>query len=173
MKKSEMKFMPKFYDNYINLVEDDIDLIEGLKSTHRDFCSVKHLLELHQNYSYYPGKWTPKAILQHVIDNERIQTYRALAFSRNEVSELPGYNQNLYAKYSDASKRSIDSLLHEFVTVRDGSIALFESFTEEMLHREGSCSGIKITPLALGFLNIGHAKSHLNTLKKLYFKPNK
>lgn len=166
---SDLKFMPAFYDSYIKLVDDDVDLIAGLKATHRDFCSIKHQLEEHQNSRYASGKWTPKDILQHVIDNERIQSYRALAFSRHEVNELPGYNQNLYTKYADASHRSVDELLGEFVMVRDATIALFNSFTEEMLHHEGLCSGIKVTPLALGFLNIGHAKAHFKTLTTLYF----
>ena len=164
-----MKFMPKFYDSYISLVDDDLDLIAGLKATHRKFCSVKNQLETHQNSRYAEGKWTPKDILQHVIDNERIQSYRALAFSRNDINELPGYNQNLYTKYSNASHRSIEELLNEFVIVRDATICLFESFSEEMLHREGVCSGIRITPLALGFLNIGHAIRHFDVLEELYF----
>ncbi|WP_010181824.1 DinB family protein [Aquimarina agarilytica] len=166
----DLKFMPKFFDRYIDLVPNDINLLDGLKKSSTDFYDCQHLLEKYQDYSYEVGKWTPKDILQHIIDNEKIQTYRALAFSRNDKSIMPGYDQNLYADHSNAKNRTITDLLKEFELVRGSSILFFESLNEEMYHTKGICFEVEVTPLALGFLNIGHAKHHLNVLNEKYFK---
>lgn len=170
MKKSDLKFMPQFYDRYINLIPDNLSLIDGLKATKNDYHDLKNILEKHQDYRYETGKWSPKDILQHVIDCERIQSYRALAFARNEQNAVLGFNQNEYAKNTDASNRSIEDLLKEFKNVRESSIFLFESFTKQMLLNEGICSNVKVTPLAFGLVNIGHAKHHLTVLQERYFK---
>ncbi|WP_010521420.1 DinB family protein [Aquimarina agarivorans] len=169
MKKQDLAFMPKYFDRYINLVPDDVHLLDELKNTSSVFENCKEQLEQYQDYKYQAGKWTPKDILQHIIDNERIQTYRALAFSRNDKNVMPGYDQNLYADHSNAEARSISDLLKEFELVRASSILLFENFTEAMFHKKGWCFELEITPLAIGFLNIGHSQHHLNVLNDKYF----
>ncbi len=161
--------MPEFYDRYINLVPENMALVEGLKASRSDYHEIKNLLEKHQDFRYEKDKWSPKDILQHVIDNERIQAYRALAISRCEENTLYGYDQNAYAEHTNASQRSIPDLLEEFRTVRDANIYLFKSFTNSMLLKEGVCSNIKVTPLALGLVNIGHAIHHLKVLCERYF----
>lgn len=166
----DLKFMPQYFDRYINLVDHQTTLLHGLKNSSQEFYDCQELLEKYQDYSYEKGKWTPKDILQHIIDNERIQMYRALAFTRNDKSILPGYDQDLYANYSNASNRSISDLLKEFEVVSASTVLFFESLTEEMFHKKGVCFEVEVTPLAIGFLNIGHAKHHLNVLKEKYFK---
>src|SRR5687768_7286417 len=98
MKRSDIHSMPAFFDRYINLVED-IDLINALeKYSSMETLVSKEELEQLGEMKYAPGKWTVKDIIQHVIDNERIQAYRALRFARNDKSTLPGYNENLFAE---------------------------------------------------------------------------
>ncbi len=169
MKRSDLKFMPRFFDRYILLLDEDKDLISGLNETKDDFESVKALLTKFQEYKYQPGKWTPKDILQHVIDNERIQTYRALVFSRNDTNVLPGYDEQLYARHSNASERTIEDLLEEFQIVRQATIFLFRNFTVEQFHQKGICFEIEVTPLALGFQIIGHQIHHMKVLEDRYF----
>ncbi len=167
---NDLKFMPQYFDRYINLVDTKTTLLDGLKKSSKEFYDCQQLLEKYQNYSYEVGKWTPKDILQHIIDNERIQMYRALAYTRNDTGTMPGYDQDIYANYSNASNRSVSDLLNEFEIVSASSVLFFESLTEEMFHKKGICFEIEITPLAIGFLNIGHAKHHLNILNERYFK---
>ena len=108
--------------------------------------------------------------MQHIIDNERIQAYRELAFSRGETSSLPSYDEQKYAAHAHAEIRSMESLLDEFQIVRQASIALFGNFTEEQFHKNGVCSEIKVTPLALGFQIVGHGIHHMNVLRERYFR---
>lgn len=169
MNKNDLKFIPDFYDRYISLVDDSVDLLDGLIQSKNIFESVSDELVIHEDYSYEPGKWTPKGVLQHVIDNERIMAYRALCISRGDVKTLNGYEENLYVENSNANLRTIQSLLEEFALVRESSIILFENFTDKMLYNTGVCSDIKVSTLALGLVIIGHSNHHLKVLRERYF----
>ena len=169
MKRSELKFLPKFFDRYILLVDETAELIGEFEATSDDFEIVKEKLLKLKDYRYQPDKWTPKDILQHVIDNERIQCYRALAFARGDQYVLPGYDENLYANNTNANDRTIEDLLKEFKVVRNSSIILFKNFRDDQLHHKGICFEVEVTPLALGFKIIGHARHHLKVLEERYF----
>ncbi|GAA3647595.1 DinB family protein [Flavivirga jejuensis] len=169
MKTSDLKFSPNYFDRYIALVDANTDLIDGLKNSETIFESFTEKLIQHQTYRYESNKWTPKEMLQHIIDTERIFAYRALCISRLEPNTLQGFDENVYAKNAKANNRSIDSLLKEFRLVRQSTTILFESFDKSTLHETGICSEIKISVLAIGFTIIGHAKHHLNILNERYF----
>lgn len=165
----DLKFIPEFFDRYIHLVDENTDLITGLIQTSDILDRMKVDLLTYQDYRYAPEKWTPKDILQHLIDNERIQSYRVLAFARNEQFSLPGYDENAYAENTTAGQRSIEDLLDEFRFVRVSTISLFKSLSPEQMHREGTCFNVKVTCLALGFQMIGHVDHHIKVLNERYF----
>lgn len=170
MKRSDIQHMPQFFDRYI-LLSDDIDVVEGLqKTTHlyQNEAIKQAMLQL-GNQVYAPGKWTAKDILQHLIDNERIMSYRAMRFARNDKTTLPGYDEELFGANTTANSRTLEDLLEEFSLVRQSTLALFKSFDDEMLHREGISFNQRISPLALGFVLIGHPIHHLSVLKERYF----
>lgn len=170
MKKSDIQRMPNYFDRYINLC-DDVELIEGLEQTFTLFDAPDLMLSLQQlgDTVYAEGKWTAKDILQHLIDTERIISYRALRIARNDKTPLPGFEEDLFAQNTLALHRTIEDLIAEFKVVRQSSLALFRSFDEVMLQREGTASNQPITALALGFIVMGHPIHHLNILKERYF----
>jgi hypothetical protein len=169
MKKSAINSMPEFFDRYINLVED-IDIHEALKKYSFKLTGEDvELLKLLGDKKYAPEKWTVKDILQHMIDTERIQAYRALRFARNDQSVLPGFDEQLYGAQANASRRSVADLLDEYIYVRKSSILLFESFDNSMLVRSGVCNKINISVLALGFVIVGHGIHHINVIKEKYY----
>lgn len=169
MKKTDLPFLPEFFDRYIFLVPEDIHLVDGLQKSKFDLQEIQPNLEKFQDFRYAPEKWTPKDILQHIIDCERIMIYRALAFSRGDKNMLHGFDEMLYAKNANSSARTIQDLLNEFHLLRDSSILFFNNLTEAMLLREGIVYGTKNTALALGFVVIGHVKHHINVLHDRYF----
>lgn len=73
-------------------------------------------------YRYAIGKWTIKEILVHLIDDERIFSYRALRYAQ---TPLHGFEENDYAIYSKANERSLDSIFLEYEAVRNATIQLF------------------------------------------------
>lgn len=169
MNKSEIGARPDYMDRYIGLVPGD-DLIEALKALSQFSGSdVKTVLSGIADKAYAPGKWNVKEVVQHVIDTERIMTYRALCISRGEQQSLPGFDDNAYASKADTSHRSLDDLFKEFSIVRTSSMALFSSMTERMLRSEGTANKSPVSVSAIGFMLAGHQLHHLKILEERYF----
>lgn len=170
MKKSDITKMPEYFDRYINLV-DDIDITKALEK-----YGEKYLLAEKQKFVelgdkvYAPGKWTIKDIVQHMIDAERVFSYRAMRFARNDKTALPGFDENAFAITANASKRDLNELLDEFAALRSATTKLYASFTNEMLIREGTSFNKDISVLAIGFTLTGHVIHHVNILKERYYK---
>ncbi len=116
---------PVYFEAYVNRVAgSDLlpELEKGKKSLLDFFSSIpadKH------NYRYAEGKWTIKEILGHVIDAERIFVYRALRFSRNDFTALPGFDEDAYVPQSNAANRSMEHLLKEYAAVRESQHHIF------------------------------------------------
>lgn len=121
-----------------------------------------------QRFVYAEGKWSPKTILQHITDTERIMTYRALCIARGEAQHLPGFDENAYADLSLADRRDWDDLISEWRHVRNASLYLFASFNDEMLVREGHFSGRTLSVEGLGCLIAGHLVHHIRILEERY-----
>lgn len=154
---------------YIGLLPDDGLILEHLQTNLTATSELlRSLSEEQLTYRYAPGKWTIKEILAHLIDDERIYSYRALRFARNDKTELPGFEQDDYALESGANERSIDDLLSEFGTVRAATISLFESCDDQALLRMGVADGKMTSVRALAYHLAGHELRHLNIIKERY-----
>ncbi len=168
MNKSDIPYVTEAFDNYIR-VAYDIELIAGLQKAKHEMQSIPFSkLEELGDKAYAPNKWTVKDLLQHLIDSERIFNYRALRFARMDATALPGFEENDYAANADASHRTMQDLMQEFIAVRETTIQLFTSFTDKMLLAEGTASGRRITTLALGYAIIGHQLHHYKIIEERY-----
>ncbi|MBP8792888.1 MAG: DinB family protein [Lutibacter sp.] len=164
---NENEYAP-FYKIYIEAV-GIVNLFDVLESSLYELLkTVDNLSEEALNYQYEDDKWTIKDILQHLIDTERIMCYRALRFSRNDATELPGYDESWYVDHSNGNDRNLVDLLNELKLVRLSSIALFKSFTEEMFTLSGIANDADITVRALCFIIPGHQLHHLKIIKERY-----
>ena len=165
---SENEYAP-YFKQYIKLVDTNKSIVENLKESKQEFNIVlENISKEKHNFAYEAGKWTLKELIQHTIDTERIFCYRALCFARNDKTDLPGFDQDLFSKNDNANRRDFSNLLAEMSAVRAASILLFESFTDEALLRKGKASGKFMTVRALGYLFSGHQLHHLNVVKERY-----
>lgn len=147
----------------------NVELIEELEICLHDFIRFVQNISMDKfDYRYAEGKWTIKDIIQHVIDTERIFAYRALRISRNDITPLPGFEENDYVENTKANERGIQDLLAEFSSVRYSTLFLFKSFSEEQLKRMGTASGTAISVRAIGFIIIGHQKHHQHIFQERY-----
>lgn len=153
---------------YMGTLSDE-DLFEELEiSLHRFIRFVREIPMDKFDYRYAEGKWTIKEIIQHLIDSERVFAYRALAFARNDQTELPGFSENDYASQSNGQQRHLNHLLTELSEVRQSNLTLFRSFSPEMLIRKGRANGNILSVRALGFAIIGHMNHHVNVYCERY-----
>ena len=158
-----------YYGRYINLVSSALSLVEayskGREQTIRFFSDLPiDKLE----YRYAIDKWTPKEIMQHLIDTERIFMYRCLRIARNDKTPLAGFDQNTYIDPSGANQKTMDQLLEEFDVNRKNSIQLLESLSEENLAFIGNASGSDLSARAAAFIIPGHDIWHCSIIKERY-----
>jgi len=157
-----------YYATYISKVEE-ADLVEELEISVHEFIKFVQNIPLDKyDYSYAEGKWTIKDIIQHLMDSERIFAYRALRIARNDKTPLASFEENEYAAIAGANQRSIRDLLTELSIVRQSTIALFKTFSEDVLKRIGVASGYDVSVRALGVIIIGHQKHHQRIFMERY-----
>lgn len=160
-----------FYANYIQAAISEYTLLEELEiSVHRLIKFVQNIPMDKFDYRYAAGKWTIKDILQHLIDAERIFAYRALRFARKDATPLPGFDENTYVDAAQANHRSIQDLLTELAVVRQATLSLFKTFSEEDLKQMGTASNHPMSVRALGFVIIGHQNHHQHIFQERYLE---
>ncbi|WP_299677690.1 DinB family protein [uncultured Dokdonia sp.] len=158
-----------YYEPFIAILEKEVALVDILIESRNDVLSFfKDIPAEKLSYRYDVGKWTPKEVLMHIIDTERIFAYRALRFARKDTVDLLGFDQNNFIPPSKADSRTIESLLEEYEAVRNATIVLFKNFDDTMLKEIGTGSGSKMSVRALGFITVGHEKHHVSLIKERY-----
>ncbi|MFT0715716.1 DinB family protein [Flagellimonas lutimaris] len=157
-----------FYQTYV-MALGNVDLLEELKAGKSNFLSLfEKISEEKLDFAYEEGKWTLAEAIVHTIDTERIFQYRALCIARNDKTPFPGFDQDAYVPYSNASNRTKKDLIEEYKAVRDSTISLFNSFDEESIKRIGTASGSKMSVRALGFIISGHQAHHIRIIEERY-----
>lgn len=157
-----------YYQTYIDKA-NDLAIPEGLSANSKDVIAFFESIPKDKlEYRYAEGKWTIKELLHHIIDTERIFAYRALRVARKDKTPLPGFEENEYVQPAKSNDRSIESLLNEYKAVRQATLALFETFTNEMLIEIGTASNSPISARAIGFIITGHENHHCEVVKERY-----
>ena len=159
---------PAYAANYISLVDTATvkEAVEKYASSTIEF--FKNIPTGKVDHRYAENKWSIKEMLQHIIDAERIFSYRALRLARKDKTPLPGFDENTYALASNADARKWKDLLEEFEVVRRSSDLLIKSFTDEQYEQMGSTNGQPTSVKAIGFILYGHMLHHKNILEERY-----
>ena len=162
---------PSYVEMYMKYLKKDGALLQQLEDSFDEIYKIVISLTNDQLlYRYQVGKWTIKEILVHNMDDERVYGFRALAFARKDNTELPGFEQDDYARFSEANDRTIISILDEYKAIRWSTIKLFEGFSEKALKRIGVANGNRASVRALGYHILGHERHHLHIIKDWYLK---
>ncbi len=157
-----------YYEQYI-LKSDNATILEGLKVNGDKIVAFLEAISQDKlEYRYEDGKWTIKEVIQHLIDTERIFTYRALCIAREDKSLFPGFDQDDYVVSSKANSRSINDLLKEYKILRSSTVQMFESFSADMLRCKGIASNSSLTPRAVAFIIMGHENHHCEVVRERY-----
>ena len=157
-----------FYEGYVSKV-DSPNLQETVATySHTLTRFYATLPEEKADYRYAPEQWSLKDVLQHVIDTERIMSYRLLRIARNDTTPLPGFEENNYAISANAASRTFSSLKEEFVALRKSTDLLLESLSDDQLSKMGNASGNNITANATGYVIYGHLMHHKTIIEERY-----
>ena len=157
-----------FYAGYIAALPPG-DILEIL-DLQRD--QIRHLAENvagdRETFRYAPGKWSVREMVGHLIDAERVFSYRALCFSRGDATPLPGFDENFYVANADFDSRTLQSLIEELTLLRSANVLLFRSLAPEKLARAGVANTYPVSVRALAFILAGHLQHHFGVLRERY-----
>ncbi|EDM44576.1 hypothetical protein SCB49_13430 [unidentified eubacterium SCB49] len=157
-----------YYAQYVaNVLTDDVlsALASGLLEVTSFFEDIP---ETKQEYRYAPDKWSPKEVLLHLIDCERVFMYRAMFIARSENVDLEGFDQDEFVANSAANARSMESLLKEFIAVRTASIQFIQSCDDATLLKLGRASNNPLSVRAAAIIVRGHELHHISIIKERY-----
>ncbi|CAA7387010.1 DinB family protein [Chryseobacterium fistulae] len=158
----------KYIQRYLDNIPSTNWLEELAKSKEKTIEIYSNLSEEQAHFAYDIGKWTLKELLLHLSDTERVFQYRILAFARGDKNELPGFDEENYAKNSLANERTLKSLLEEYQWVRNSSQILLETVNPIVLNNMGIANGNEISVETIGKLIVGHNYHHLSIIGERY-----
>jgi hypothetical protein len=161
-----------FYEGYIQLASaGNQPILKRLKSQLNAIDDFLADIPVNKHdYAYADGKWTVKQVISHLIDTERVMTYRAMRIARNDQTDLPGYNQDAIVANTDIDKYSYEDLVDELVMLRQANLFFFKCLTDDDMRKKGTANGHVVSAGALLFIIYGHIEHHFNILKEKYLK---
>jgi hypothetical protein len=155
-----------YYGTYVALVPEN-DILAVLRAQRDESLAHLHAIpESQADVLHPPYTWTIKQVVNHITDGERIFAYRALRFARGDATELPGFDENEYARTAGCERLKLAKLVDEFDAVRRSTLALLENLPEQAWTRCGEANGNAVTVRALAFIIAGHVRHHLAIVRK-------
>jgi uncharacterized damage-inducible protein DinB len=158
---------PTYYERYVRLAHEAGVWTVLSAEPPRILGALLRLSSDHVDAPWRPGKWSPKEVIGHLTDAERVFTYRALRFARADTTDLPGYDSEAYVRVAAPTRRSVASLADEFTAVRRATRALAVDLNEAALSRRGTADGRHVSVRALLWIIAGHELHHLAQLEQV------
>ena len=88
----ETEYAP-YYQGYVAHVAEE-DVLPVLRSQLDDLdLLLSRVTPERETYRYAEGKWSIREIVGHLIDGERVFSYRVFCIARGETQNLPGNAQ--------------------------------------------------------------------------------
>jgi uncharacterized damage-inducible protein DinB len=157
-----------YWARYISQVTN-ADVLSVLRGGFEETLSLLDAAgEARAGYRYAPDKWSVRQVIGHLLDTERIWTYRALRIARNDRTPLAGFEQDDYVRFGPFENCSLAELAEELEAVRHSTICLYRSLDEEGWSRRGTASDMEVSVRALAFTTAGHEIHHRRILREKY-----
>jgi uncharacterized damage-inducible protein DinB len=163
------EYNPRFAAE-IGMVPDADDFRALLRQSARETAAfmTQEFGEKHAGVRYAPDKWTAREVIGHVADCERVLSYRALRFARGDTTPLSPFDENAYVPAADFERRSLESIVDVFLSVRSATVSLVDGLTETTAARAGNLASGTMSVRALLYLIAGHELHHRALLQERY-----
>lgn len=157
-----------YYGKYVSLVPGG-NILEVLSEQFDETLALlQSVSETRAGFRYAAGKWSVKELVGHMIDTERIFAYRALRFARNDMTPLPGYEQDDYIRNASFDACALAELAAEFESVRRSTLFLFKHLDADAWMRKGLANESEVSVRALAYIVAGHELHHRGILRDRY-----
>jgi uncharacterized damage-inducible protein DinB len=159
-----------YYERYISLVKTDDIAATLQKQAQQTRDLLGKVSSEKAEFRYASGKWSVKEVLGHINDTERIMSYRVLRIARGDQTHIEGYEQDDYVTGGKFSRRTMDDLLQEFMTIRNATIQLIRHLDAETAERHGTANNKQISARAIVYVIAGHELHHRRILEEKYLQ---
>lgn len=163
---------PSEYDGYFGRYIDLVPEGDILAILERQMVTTQALLAsvpaAKEEFRYAPGKWSVREVVGHLVDVERTFAFRCLWIARGAPDALPSFEQDDFARESNAGSRPLIALAEEWAALRRDNVLLFASLDDEAGARTGIASGRSFTARVFPWIVAGHELYHRALLKRDY-----
>jgi len=160
--------IPPHYVGYVQRVTEPDPVVVCAEQIEATAALLRPLSDTQALYRYERGKWSIKEVVGHLVDSERIFSYRALRIARGDTTPLPSFDEKAYVPTAQFDSRSLADIVGELRTVRAATLALFRTFDADAWRRRGTASGKPVSARALAFMIPGHERHHVEILRTRY-----
>jgi hypothetical protein len=158
----------EYYGRYVALVPEG-DILETLRDQLGETLALlQRIPPDRETYRYDEGKWSLREVVGHLVDTERLFAYRALAMARSDGVDLPGMDQDEWARHSNADARPLDDLGAEWAALRRANVHMFASMAATTGERSGVASGYTFTVRSFPWIIAGHELWHRRLIERHY-----
>ena len=158
-----------FYSDYIQRASARGDLTAALSLQPDEMKSaLGGLSDSQARFKPGPAEWSIKEVVSHLIDGERVFSYRLLRVSRKDKTPLPGFEQDDYVREANADEIALANLLDEFTFLRRANLLAIKNMSASALAEVGTASGNPVSARALVYILVGHVEHHMASLKEKY-----
>lgn len=157
-----------YFETYLSILPDielEVLILEQIEEL-KTFLALKPVGW--DTKPYQAGKWTPREVIGHIIDTDRMMTFRALCIARGEKAHLPGFDQDTYVANANFAQVSMEALLMDFTFQRKSIVSMMGLLPADSLDYQGVANGNMVTPKALLWIIPAHFIHHLTILKERY-----
>jgi hypothetical protein len=160
----------EYYGLYVSQVSDG-DVLDTLeRQVEETTALLRSVPAARETYRYADGKWSIREVIGHVLDTERVFGLRALHFARRDPAPLPSFEQDDWARVSNAHARPLADLVEEFRAVRRGHVLLLRGLDPDAGPRRGVASGREFTVRSIPWILAGHERHHVGVLRERYLE---
>lgn len=115
-----------------------------------------------------PGKWSVTEILAHLAEDELASTWRYRQMLEHDGLELPGFDQDLWARVGDYPSWKAHDGLAMFRLLREANLRMFAHLTPEEWQRQGIHSERgKLTVRDLCCHMAAHDINHIEQVRRI------
>lgn len=158
----------EYYRRYTALVPDG-DVLIHLEQSGRDLRTmIEQLDETALLSRYAEGKWSVKEVLIHLMDCERVFLFRALWFARGDHTPLPGFDEDEWARNSEADGMSKEALIRQHEVIREQTLRFYSTLPDSAWEHRGTANDRSASVRSLAWILAGHEIHHMSILRERY-----
>ena len=157
-----------YFKSFIDNLKDP-DLITALeRSKNETIQLMKQVPKAKEVYAYADGKWNAKQLFQHLVDCERVFSFRVLSIGRLDPLNLPAFDEDLYVRNDFTHTMNLTDICKDYEIARDSFTSLIKSLNPKVLDNFGLANNISISPRIIAWFNVGHNDHHNRIFRERY-----